>query len=65
VKLFAGAGSDPLIARIILRSLLERYRRERVRDELMRQAMSVGTVSIAKASDWQRPVKFTKAGAAA
>jgi hypothetical protein len=53
--LFTGAGSDPLIARIILRSLLENYGREQVREELMKQAMSVAAVSIAKASNWQQP----------
>lgn len=53
VKRFNTAGSDPLIARIILRGLLERYGRERVRDELMKQAASVGTVSIARATNWQ------------
>jgi hypothetical protein len=54
---FSAAGSDPLIARLILTRLLTRYGRERVRDELMKQATSVGVISIAAAPNWAAPEK--------
>jgi hypothetical protein len=53
---------DPFLARIALRGLLDRYGRERVRQELIRQASSAGVVSIAAAADWQRPNKLVGAG---
>jgi hypothetical protein len=62
---FSAAGSDPLVARVILSPLLTRYGRERVRGELMKQAILVGVISIAAAPNWQRPKKSFKAGATA
>jgi hypothetical protein len=52
VRQFNAAGADPLVARIILCSVLGRYGRERVRQELIRQATSAGVVSIATALNW-------------
>jgi hypothetical protein len=54
VKQFNAAGEDPLVARIMLEGLFIRYGRERIQQELMRQALSVGVMSIAMAPNWQR-----------
>jgi hypothetical protein len=55
IRLFSAAGSDPLVARIILSGLFDRYGRERVRTELIRQASAAGATSIATALNRQRP----------
>lgn len=49
------AVGDPFIGRIMLGGLFGLYGRERVRQELIRQAGSAGVVSIATAAGWQRP----------
>jgi hypothetical protein len=54
VKQFNAAGEDPLVARIMLEGLFIRYGRERIQQELMRQSLSVGVMSIAMAPNWQR-----------
>lgn len=48
---------DPLIGLIILGGLFGLYGRERVQEELCRQASASGVVSIATAPNWQRPRK--------
>jgi hypothetical protein len=55
------AVGDPFIGRIILGRLFDLYGRERVQQELIRQASSAGVVSIAAAPNWRRPRKPQRA----
>lgn len=53
---------DPLIARIMLGGMFGLYGRERVRQELIKQANSAGAVSIATSPNWQRLKKSAGIG---
>jgi hypothetical protein len=58
------AVGDPFIARIMLGGLFSLYGRERVQQELIRQASSAGVVSIATAANWHLLKKLPRASGA-